>query len=253
MFVQSALKRKSIRDFSKERFSDGLKSEIADIIRGLIPLYGDAVTNFKFCPAALIRDDLSGKLVKAPYYIIISARRDDGYLENAGFMAEQLVIEMTARGIATCYSGMAKPRNEFSVKGEYCITLALGYPSEKESFRSDESEFKRIPLAKMLTGNAENDFLEPFICCARLAPSAMNKQPVVYELHSNTIDVYRKKPITAYFDKLQRIDTGIAVSHIFMYAKECGFHIDTYKKGISEKDKLIYFLSLDIMEETEDE
>lgn len=253
MFKEAILKRKSVRSFSDKRFSDELKSEIANDIKNLTPLYDDAVTNFKFCTAKLIKNDISGKLVSAPYYIIISARPEDGFLENAGFMAQQLVLILTLKGIGTCYCGMGKPRKDFSVKGEYCITLALGFPAEKEKWRDDISEFKRKPLEKFLIGDSENDFLEPFAQAARLAPSAVNMQPVLLEMNGSSIDVYRKKPPLSRFDNLQRIDVGIAIAHIFMYARDRACHIDFFKKGVSGTKKYIYFISLNVLEELANE
>lgn len=254
MFTQTAIKRKSVRSYSSQRFSDETKLEIAQAIKELTPLYDDAVTNFKLVPENLIHGEVKGKAVKAPYYIIISAEKADGYLENAGYMAEQLVIWLAEKGIGSCYIGMVWPRNVNDIEGEYCITLALGYPSEKESFRQSEEEFKRKDLEDYLIGDKENDFLEPFIRYARLAPSAVNKQPVVYEMNGAGIVAYRRKPgKIAYLDKMQRIDMGISLSHIFMYAREKGYHVDYYKDDVTPKDKLIYFISLNIMEEIKDE
>ena len=253
MFTQAAIQRKSVRNYSPLRFSDETKAQIGLAVKKLVPLYDDALINFKFCPAKTIRDQVKGNLVKAPYYIIISAKKADGFLENVGFMAEQLVIWLTQQGIGSCYCGMGKPATGSEIADEYCITLALGYPAEKESFRASEAEFKRKDLSNYLLGDNENDFLEPFIAYARLAPSAVNAQPVVFEMDGSSIIVFRKKPIFSKMDKMQRIDTGIALSHIFMYAWEKGYHIDFFKDGNTKKERLIYFLTLNILEEVKDE
>lgn len=254
MFTQSAIKRKSVRAYSSQKFSDETKLEIAQAIKHLTPLYDDAITNFKLVPENLINGEIKGRAVKAPYYIIISADKADGYLENAGYMAEQLVIWLVEKGIGSCYCGMVKPRDVNEIDGEYCITLALGYPSDKEAFRQSEEEFKRKDLDHYLIGDKENDFLEPFIRYARLAPSAVNKQPAVYEMNGAGIVAYRRKPGKILnLEKMQRIDMGISLSHIYMYARENGYHVDYYKDNVTQKDKLIYFISLNIMEEIEDE
>lgn len=252
MFTQAALKRRSVRNYSDLKFSDTLKAKIGIAIKNLKPLYDDAVTNFKFCPANLINGEVKGKLVKAPYYIIISAKPADGYLENVGFMAEQLVIWLTEQGIGSCYCGMGRPASGAQISDTYCITLALGYPAESDAFRNDIHQFKRKEIGSYLIGDSENDFLEPFIHFARLAPSAVNAQPVLFEMDGTSIHVYRKKPMLSKMEQMQRIDTGIAIAHIFMYAWEHGYYIDAYK-DIKEKNRLIYFITLNIMEETRDE
>ena len=168
-------------------------------------------------------------------------------------MAEQLVIWLTERGIGTCYCGMGRPVKNATITGEYFITLALGYPSAKEQWRESEEQFKRKEMEKLLIGDKENDFLEPFIRYARLAPSAVNSQPVVYEMDGNSIKVFRKPPLFSKLERMGRIDTGIAIAHLYMYAAEHGYHIDIYKDGSTKKDKLIYFLTLNVLEEVEDE
>lgn len=253
MFTQAAVQRKSVRNYSPERFSDELKAKIGLAVKSLVPLYDDATTNFKFCPANTIRDVIKGKIVKAPYYIIISAKKADGYLENVGFMAEQLVIWLVQNGIGSCYCGMGRPAAGAQIADEYCITLALGFPAQKDAFRQSEAEFKRKGYENYILGNAENDFLEPFIRYARLAPSAVNGQPVAYELEGSSIKVFRKKPLLSKLETMQRIDTGIALAHIFMYAWEHNYHIDFFKDGNTNSNKYIYYLTLNIMEEVEDE
>ncbi len=252
MFTQAALARRSVRNYSDLKFSDTLKAEIAGAVKALQPLYADAQTNFKFCPANMVRDVIKGNIVKAPYYIIISAKNADGYLENVGFMAEQLVIWLTEKGIGSCYCGMGRPAAGSDISDEYCITLALGYPGEKEAFRENETQFKRKELDTYLIGNKENDFLLPFIRFARLAPSAVNAQPVLFEMDGTSIHVYRKKPMLSKIDKMQRIDTGIAIAHIYLYAREHGLYIEKYRDA-KESGKLIYFITLEILEETHHE
>jgi len=148
---------------------------------------------------------------------------------------------------------MGRPAGGAAIADEYCITLALGFPAEKESFRASEAEFKRKELSAYLIGDGENDFLEPFIRFARLAPSAVNAQPVVFEMDGGSIKVFRKKPLLSKLEKMQRIDTGIALAHIFMYAWEKGYHIDFYKDGKTRTNRMIYFLTLNILEEVTDE
>ena len=99
-------------------------------------------------------------------------------------------------------------------------------------------------------GDKENDFLEPYIRYARLAPSAINAQPVMFEMAGNAVHVYRKKPHFSKLEKMQRIDTGIALSHIFMYAREQGYHIDYFKDSNTGNDRYIYFISLNILEDS---
>ena len=247
MLSDAIIKRKSVRKYSSKKFSDAVKAEIAEKIKELSPMFDDAATYFKLVPENLIRDELSGMLVTAPYYIIISSDGKDGDLENIGYMAEQLVLKLTEMGIGTCFCGMGKPKQSSSINGVYGITLALGYPAESESFRQSRSDFKRKNIEDFLLGDKESDFYLPFIEAARLAPSAINRQPVLFEMNVSSIDIYRKKPVMEKMDSMQRVDAGIAAAHIFAVASDKGYGVEFFKKGTELREKYIYVISIKLV------
>lgn len=47
-----------------------------------------------------------GKTIRAPHYIVLASREGDGYLADAGFRFEQMVLEATWRGLGTCWVGL---------------------------------------------------------------------------------------------------------------------------------------------------
>lgn len=79
-----------------------------------------------------------GKLIKAPSYIYIVSQTKDGYLENAGYLGERLVLKATDLGLGSCWidvsENIPKVKNILNVNDDEDIIglLAIGY-SRKES------------------------------------------------------------------------------------------------------------------------
>ena len=47
-----------------------------------------------------------GKTIRAPHYIVLASKEGEGYLTDAGFRFEQMVLEATRRGLGTCWVGL---------------------------------------------------------------------------------------------------------------------------------------------------
>lgn len=50
--------------------------------------------------------------VDAPYYLAIYSDQEEGCERNAGYLMEQMVLYMTAKGLGTCYLGSVQPGAE---------------------------------------------------------------------------------------------------------------------------------------------
>jgi nitroreductase len=47
-----------------------------------------------------------GETIRAPHYIVLTSREGDGYLTDAGFRFEQMVLEATQKGLGMCWVGL---------------------------------------------------------------------------------------------------------------------------------------------------
>ena len=47
-----------------------------------------------------------GKTIHAPHFIVLTSRVGEGYLTDAGYRFEQMVLEATRRGLGTCWVGL---------------------------------------------------------------------------------------------------------------------------------------------------
>ncbi len=215
---QEIIRRKSIRKYIDTPFTAAEEAEVKEIIAGAaklldIDVSAELLTREEYMKAA------GGMfLVRAPYYLIIKSEKKPGYLMNAGFFGQNAVLKLTAKGYGTCWLGGARPK-EKAAETEYVISIALGRPGEP--FRKDSAEAGRKPVPEIAYGDT-GAFL-PALNAARLAPSAMNKQPARFKCGVDKLDLYRKKPALPFLSNLQEIDCGIAAANIIYNEPEYKF------------------------------
>lgn len=145
-----------------------------------------------------------------PQLITVYSEEADGYLENVGFLFQQLDLYLQSLGLGVCWLGMGKmnPKTAQGKDGmQFVIMLSFGYP-KGDQLRQDGKGFKRKRLAQI--SDREDSRLEP----ARLAPSSVNSQPWFFSHAGDTIHVYcTRKGMGSY---LNRIDMGIALAHLYV-------------------------------------
>lgn len=190
---------------------------------------------------ASIRTDIGFENEQTPARLLIFSEEKDGWLENAGAVGEMIVLYLTGLGIGTCWLGMARPKQPSPNEMQYVISISLGYPEEGIPFRSNEGEFKRKPLSQSIIGGEPSPAVQKLLEAARLAPTAVNFQPVRYQIDGQSIHIFRKKPTLGLrkMGDMQAVDAGIAMAHIIVTAREAG-SIVTYTKQQKNQAGLIY-------------
>lgn len=154
----------------------------------------------------------------APYYLALYSEKKDNYLENIGFVFQQLSLYLQSIGIGSCWVGMASPKER---KDDFIIAISFGRSDE---MTRDMSSFKRKKLSEI------SDFEDEALIPAQLAPSAINSQPWYFKHSSEGFDVYQVKQNILKRQVLKRwnpIDMGICLAHLFV-ANENSFEF--YKK-----------------------
>lgn len=111
--------------------------EVTEKLRGQILSYFDKTSrlNDRIRVEAVIFDNTKKKAdvhglwkVDAPYYLAIYSDQEEGCERNAGYLMEQMVLYMTAKGIGTCYLGSVQPAQKVR-GGKRCLMMvAFGYP-----------------------------------------------------------------------------------------------------------------------------
>ncbi|MBQ6098269.1 MAG: nitroreductase [Methanobrevibacter sp.] len=153
---------------------------------------------------------------KAPYYLAIFSEKKDNYLENVGFVFQQVSLFMQSIGIGSCWVGLGS----LKVKNpEFVILIAFG---KSDKMTRDISEFKRKPLSEI--SDSSDERLKP----AQLAPSAVNSQPWYFKSNGEGFDVFQIKQNIIkrqFLKKWNPIDVGIALAHMYV-ANENSFKFE---------------------------
>ena len=175
-------KRKSFhlfRNRCEDTISDTEIQEIYDAYSSFDSLY-DIKTKIKI---------ISGN--EAPNYrgedlcILMFSEKKDGYLQNIGYLGEQLDLYLVSKDIGTLWFGIAKS-NEVYEGLDYVIMFKIAkMPSDK--FRSDMYKSKRKAIEEIWKGN-DLDIGN----IVRFSPSACNSQPWFVENIDDQLYVYRK-------------------------------------------------------------
>lgn len=216
---ETIFKRKSIRKYDLTSLEDNTISDITKYMSNLKPMYDNIKTEMKIVSQKEVKGMLA---IKASHYIVAFSETKEGYLTNVGFMLQQMDLFLSANGIGTCWVGLAKPSKEIleSSKLEFVIVLAFGKPQEP-LYRSSVSEFKRKSMAQISNIIGKDEFLET----ARIAPSSTNSQPWFFTKSDGMIHGYCVKTniIKAIlYEKMNKIDIGIASCHLWIAAKHAG-------------------------------
>ena len=184
-------------------------SELADIeekFKTIQPLNSSIKVNMKIVPAA----ETTCKRGQE-YCILFYSENKDGYLQNIGYIGQQLDLYLASVNIGTLWFGIGETERREYGGLDFVIMIAIAkMPSDK--FRKDMFKSKRKSLDEIWTGQAHLDVAR----IARFAPSACNTQPWIVESTADSLTVYRyKKPgkrgimpadMVTYYN---RIDMGI--------------------------------------------
>lgn len=144
-----------------------------------------------------------------PQLIAVYSEEREGYLENIGFLFQQMDLYLQTLGLGVCWLGMGRmnPKTTEDVEGmKFVIMLAFGHP-KGDPLRHDLKGFKRKPMEKI------TDRADSRLEVARLAPSAVNSQPWYFTHEGENIHVWCSK-------KGSRLDAGIALAHLYAANEE---------------------------------
>ncbi len=201
-------KRKSFhlfRDIGNEHLTEEELKDIEKEISKLKPLVEDVKVKIKIVKKEAI---LRGQ----EYCILFYSEKKDNYLQNIGYMGEQLDLYLVSKNIGTLWFGIGKPDEQQLDGLDFVIMLSIAKVDSPDKFRKDMFKSKRKEISEMWSGENYLDIAN----IVRFAPSACNTQPWKVEANEKEIKVFRyrkegkrgimPKNMTVYFNQ---IDIGI--------------------------------------------
>jgi len=169
-----------------------------------------------------------GKIKGAPAFIAFIGNMNDHHVnEKVGYVGEGIILEATAMNLSTCWVGaLFRPETVTSIipirlNERVLAVTPIGYAVkewslEEKIMTSFGRRHRRKPLSDLVTGLEEKNrplWTADALEAARLAPSAVNRQPWRFYVEQDgiTISVDNLKDT---FNIPKRIDCGIAMLHI---------------------------------------
>lgn len=177
-----------------------------------------------------------GKIKDAPSVIAFVGIKNDPFInEKIGYTGEGVILEATALGLSTCWvAGFFRPEIVSKIikisKDERVFAVSpLGYSPEKWTFEEKlmtgfGSSHKRKPLRELLLEMDDSKLTIPIktiLEAARLAPSAVNRQPWRFSVESDGLVVLTDNTNDT-FNISKRLDCGIAMLHMEVASLKCG-------------------------------
>lgn len=200
-------KRKSFhlfRNIGNEHISEAELKDIEEYITKLKPLVDDIKVKIK-----IVKEGTTCKRGQE-YCILFYSEKKENYLQNIGYLGEQLDLYLVSKNIGTLWFGIGKVENKQVDGLDYVIMIAVAKVDSPDKFRKDMYKSKRKELEEIWKGDNYLDIAN----IVRFTPSACNTQPWIVESSENELKVYR-------------------------YRKEG-------KRGIMPKDRVIYYNQIDI-------
>lgn len=247
LFYPMIFKRKSFHLFKEiGQISAEELSDIQEAYKTFIPLVGEIRTGIRIVPG----DQTTCKRGQE-YCILLYSEKKEHYLQNIGYLGEQLDLYLASNNIGALWFGIGKTEQKSYDGMDFVIMIAIAkMPADK--FRKDMFKSKRKPLAEIWQedgvwemcgserGREERDggkaYGQLIGNIVRFAPSACNTQPWIAKAEAGKLSVCRyKKPGKRGImpaDKVvyyNRIDIGI----FLLFLELCFAH-----EGISFERKL---------------
>jgi nitroreductase len=155
--------------------------------------------------------------------------------EEVGYTGEGIVLEATAMGLNTCWvAGFFRPESVATLiriePGERVLAVTpVGYAPASESLEEKMMTgfgrtHVRLPISKLISNRSEEklpEWVTASIEAARLAPSAINRQPWSFAVQNDgiTVNIRTSGPD---FSVSKRLDCGIAMLHMELAAANYG-------------------------------
>ena len=247
--------RRSVRSYRNEPLSPDDESFLRALVDELSEAEGPSGTRLRLLLSTEL--ELSGKV--GTYGVIMGARsyvgavttNTPGSMLDLGYLFERMVIELTARGLGTCWLGGTFDRKSFAAGADLApgeilpIITPVGYPAERSGLqdrfmRTMAGSDRRKPFGELFF---DGGFDRPHAAAGswanalelvRIGPSASNKQPWRVVLapagaaSPTAAHIYLARTPGYIGTKLgfdiQRIDIGIAMYHLQAAMSASGHH-----------------------------
>ena len=232
--------RRSRRQFEPKPLESKTLAHINSICSDFRPFPGARSVFVTDKPETVFKGAIGpyGKVKNAPAFVaFIGNIENPNVHEYVGYTGEGVILEAEAMNLATCWvAGFFRRKAVESLinisKNERVMAITpIGYATKDQSL---EERFmtgfglshRRKKLSGLVTGLDESEWpnwIKVSLEAARLAPSAVNRQPWRFHIEPDTITV-SVNVMKREYGISKRLCCGIAMLHIETAALDCGIN-----------------------------
>ncbi|MDD6467448.1 MAG: nitroreductase family protein [Erysipelotrichaceae bacterium] len=225
-------KRKSFhlfRDIKEETITNQGKEMIQKAFHTFVPLDPTIKTAIN-----IVDNDACSCKRGQQACILLYSEKKEGYLQNIGYLGEQLDLYLVSQNIGTLWFGIGAT-NETSFEGlDFVIMIAIAKIGKEGQFRKNLWKAKRKEIDEIWMGEPIKGVTD----IVRFAPSACNTQPWVVKHYDHTLEIYRYKKLgkrgimpTNKVSFYNQIDIGIFLCFLDLCLQQenIDYHVE-YKK-----------------------
>lgn len=265
--------KKSVRKYKNEPVKESEINEIINFFNTSERLDNKINTEIKILSKKDVFENLNniagynGFMIEAPNYIIILSEKKPYYIENTGYIGENICLKAKDLNLDTCWitfedSSTISKKLKLNIKKEITGIIAFGYGEKEisnkikspifinnnnsksdikviEATDSERKSVEEIVYMESWGNNASIDELKirgltDIFWYSSMAPSALNKQPWKFILDKETVILCIKtdKNKTSYTEK---IDSGIIMLYFELIVDSTLFDLK-WKLSLPEKD-----------------
>lgn len=235
IFYSMIFKRKSFhifRNIESDKISTKELNLIAEKFKQFTPLIDNIKIELK-----IVKSEESNSKRGEEYCLLLYSEKKDNYLQNIGYIGEQLDLYLVSQNIGTLWYGIGKT-SEMKYKELDFVIMILIKKVPNDKLRECMYKSKRKELTEIWKNN---NYLE-IANIVRFAPSACNTQPWIVESNEKSLEIYRYKKegkrgimptnLVTYYNK---IDIGI----FLLFLDVCLNHNNIkYKRELFKDDSI---------------
>lgn len=227
--------RRSRRTFDGAPLEDEMLDAVDAVCQGFRPFDDARVELWRDRGSDLFRGVVGsyGKVVGAPHVLAFVGRESDASQMHLGYTGEAVVLEATRLGLATCWvGGFFRHADADEMAGltdseRVCAISPLGrsttYSLTERLFQHPSGTHRRKFAEEIAPGLDDMwpRWAQVAVECARLAPSARNRQPWRFKMHAGDLLLCKDSGIELPW-VTKALDCGIAALHAELGARAAG-------------------------------
>lgn len=265
--------RKSIRNYSNNVIKESLMDEVRKICSEIKYINKELNIKAHVVDRGHLIHFLMGKKcsIKAPHYIVVTSNKGDDYLQNIGFAMENVILQLTSLGIATCWLECKLKREDILEfidleEGNDCeednedeemeqdleepiSIIAFGYPEKSEKLFKSIDEDSKIDRKRIkhMSKKLDRKWIK-ILNAVRLSPSIKNCQPWMFYNNQDELYIYEERQKKA-IESMSKISMGAALSHFDIACNKYGVEVNYEKTKAKKKIGKDYFMTVTLKQQ----